>query len=256
MRAPRPVTRGGAGGAIRHHLNGVDHPVCHSHRDWRQILGNLPSTRPLDSPSLPPPQEPESWYLAKVFILLATVTVVVPVGVKASVVIWGHCFRPREVTAPFLEPLLQPRDPITVTLRGRTLDARWDLKKARQSHTHLHHHQTLHLPRSWGSRAWKQAEELESQERNFRAVFSVIVKTKSSEMKIPSPPSLCTYVCACAQSPPCTGTPITPPTQRTQEGGFSILRFLYPSPQHQHRTHLLDPPGRAGNRNWSTNRAY
>lgn len=92
---------------FRHQLNGVDHPVCRSHHDRRQTLGSLTSTRSSDSPTLPLPQELESWYLAKIFILSATVvTVVASVEMKARGATRGTWPQPREVTAPFPKPLV------------------------------------------------------------------------------------------------------------------------------------------------------
>lgn len=91
---------------FRHQLNGVDHPVCRSYHDRRQTLGYLTSTRSPDSPTLPLPQELESWYLAKIFILSATVvTIVAHVEMKAWGGTRGTWPQPREVTALF------PQDP-------------------------------------------------------------------------------------------------------------------------------------------------
>ena len=61
--------------------------------------------RPPDSPTLPLPQELESWYLAKIFSLLATaVTVVASVEMKARGATRGTWPQPREATAPFPKP--------------------------------------------------------------------------------------------------------------------------------------------------------
>ena len=61
--------------------------------------------RPPDSPTLPLPQELESWYLAKIFILLATaVTVVASVEMKARGATRGTWPQPREATALFPKP--------------------------------------------------------------------------------------------------------------------------------------------------------
>lgn len=91
---------------FRHQLNGVDHPVGRvpTMTEGRP-LAISPPPGPWIPPTLPLPQELESWYLAKIFILSATVvTVVASVEMKARGATRGMWPQPREVTALFPKP--------------------------------------------------------------------------------------------------------------------------------------------------------
>ena len=133
----------------------------------------LDSTRPPDSPTLLLPQELESWYLAKVFILLATaVTVVASVEMKARGATRGTWPQPREVTALFPKPWSAAR--AVPTPQGgppkhwvRSEDSTADIPLSPS------------LPPSpdpassgLGPGNWQHVEELESQERNW-GLFSL-----------------------------------------------------------------------------------
>ena len=172
---------------FRHQLNGVDHPVCRSHHDRRQTLGYLTSTRSLDSPTLPLPQELESWYLAKIFILSATVeTVVASVEMKARGATRGTWPQPREVTAPFPKPLVSCQSSANPHPQGGT-HKYWVRSEDSTAAIPL----SLSLPQSPDPASpqqfgpWELAAcgGIRISGKKLGAVFSVLVKTKSSPMK-------------------------------------------------------------------------
>lgn len=171
---------------FRHQLNGVDHPVCRvpTMTEGRP-LAISPPPGPWTPPTLPLPQELESWYLAKIFILSATVvTVVASVEMKARGATRGMWPQPTEKSL-----LCSPNPSHLPEEHHPPREGPPALGKVRRQHSS--HALSPSLPPSPDpasprrSGPWELAARggMRISGKKLGAVFSIIVKTRSSNVK-------------------------------------------------------------------------